>query len=142
MVYSTVDIGPVIISSIPAIAGSNGLTGIAGDHDVTIECSVNITTNPLPEDIPYPNFEWFFGSTNTSLPSGVMVSNVTNSGNTYTSTLQFSPLQESHVGMYTCQLGGNERLAANIEITVNGRPYLGILLLNLITNILNSFEFH
>ena len=88
----------------------------------TLSCSVDITPNPLPEYVPSPSFEWFFGPTNTSLPSGVTVSNVTNSGNTYTSTLQFSPLQESHAGKYTCRLGGNERLAANTMITVNGKP--------------------
>ena len=49
--------------------------------------------------------EWFFGPENSSLPSGVVVSNVTNSGNNYTSTLQFSPLLEAHTGIYTCQIG-------------------------------------
>ena len=86
----------------------------------TLNCSVDITPNPLLEDVPPPSFEWFFGPTNTSLPSGVTVSDVTNGRNTYTSTLQFSPLRESHAGIYTCRLGGNERLAANTKITVNG----------------------
>ena len=87
----------------------------------TLNCSVDITPNPLPEDVPSPSFEWFFGPTNTSLPSGVTVSDVINCSNTYTSTLQFSPLRESHAGMYTCRLGANERLAANTSITVNGK---------------------
>ena len=120
--YSAVDIGPIVINSTSAITGSSDVTGIAGDQNVTIECSVDITPNPLPEDVPSPSFGWFFGPTNSSLPSGVIVSNVTNSGNTYTSTLQFSPLRESHAGMYTCRLGGNERLATNANIAVNGKP--------------------
>ena len=84
-----------------------------------LECSVDITTDPLPQNVPFPTFEWFFDSTNTSLPSGVTVSDVTNSGNTYTSILQFSPLLVSHTGMYTCRFGDNRRLAANTMITVN-----------------------
>ena len=93
----------------------------AGETSFILECSATITPKPLPDNVTSPEFEWFFGPTNTSLPSGVTVSDVTNSGNTYTSTLQFPPLQESHTGMYTCRLGGNERLAANISITVNGK---------------------
>ena len=94
---------------------------IAGETSFILKCSSTITPNPLPDNVSSPKFEWFFGPTNTSLPSGVTVSNVTNSGNTYTSTLQFSPLQESYAGMYTCRLGGNQRLAANTMITVNGK---------------------
>ena len=119
MVYSTVDIEPIIISSAPATAGSNGVTGTAGDQNVTIDCSADITPNPLPKDVSPPSFEWFYGPNNTSLPSSVTVSNVTNSGNTYTSTLQFSPLQLYHAGTYICRLGGNERLAASTMITVD-----------------------
>ena len=84
----------------------------------TLECSADIVSQ---SDSPPPTFEWFSGPTNSSLlASGAIVSDVTNSGNTYTSTLQFSPLQVSHAGMYTCRLGGNERLAANTDIIVNG----------------------
>ena len=88
------------------------------EENSMIDCSADITTQ---SDSPTPAFEWFFGPINTSLPSGVTVSDVTNSGNTYTSTLQFSPLQESHAGMYTCRLGGNSRLAASTSIIVNPR---------------------
>ena len=101
-----------ITPSVPGI-------GTAGEM-FTLSCSVNITPNPLPEDIPPPSFEWFYGLANISLPSGVTVSDVTNSGNAYTSIQQFSPLLVSHAGMYTCRLGGNERLAVNTNITVNG----------------------
>ena len=116
------NIEPIIISSTPAITDSNGVIGIAGEQDVTIECSVDITPNPLPKDVPSPSFEWLFGPTNTSLPSGVTVSGVTNGDKTYTSTLQFPPLRNSYAGMYTCRFGGNERLAASIEVAVNGKP--------------------
>ena len=98
------------------ISPSGPSTGTAGET-FTLECLADIMTQ---SDSPSPNFEWFFGPTNTSLPSGMTVSDVTVSGNTYTSTLQFSPLGESHAGMYTCRLGGNARLAVNTMITVNG----------------------
>ena len=96
---------------------------IAGETHFTLNCSAQITPNPLPEHVPSPTFEWFFGQGNTSLPSGMTVLNVTNSGNNYTSTLQFSFLQEHHSGLYTCRLGGNERLAINSNITVKGIPF-------------------
>ena len=84
------DIGTIIISSATSIAGSNGVTGIAGDQNITIDCSADITPNPLPKDVPSPSFEWFYGPTSTSLPSGVTVSNVTNSSNIYTCLLYTS----------------------------------------------------
>ena len=60
-------------------------------HFYTVNCSVDITPDPLPMNVSYPSFEWFFGPTNSSLPSGAIVSDVMKSGNTYTSILQFSP---------------------------------------------------
>ena len=102
------------------ISTADSTTGCAGKI-FTLECSADVTPIPLPQNVPLPHFEWFFGPTNTSVPSGVTVSDVTNSGNTYTSTLQFSPLRESHTGTYTCQLGGNERLTATTYLDVNGK---------------------
>ena len=122
--FPTVDISAVIISP------SGPITGTAGET-FTLECSADIMTQ---SDSPSPTYEWFFGLTNTSLPSGVTVSNVTNSSNIYTSTLQFSPLQESHAGVYTCRLGGNERLAISTVVTVNSKP-CDVLLLKFISNI-------
>ena len=106
-----VDIGEMTITP-SATAGT-----VTAGRMFTLNCSVGITPYPLPENVTPPSFEWFNGQTNTLLLSGVTVSDVTNSGNTYTSTLQFSPLQGSHAGMYTCQLGGNERLAVNSKIS-------------------------
>ena len=80
-----------------------------------IYCRVDIV---LPLNVPPPTFEWFFGPNNSSLPSGVTVSPVTKHGNTYNSTLQFSPLLVNHAGIYKCQLGGNRKLAANTTLTV------------------------
>ena len=85
----------------------------------TLECYANVDHNPSLENVPTPYFEWFFDSNNDSLPSGVTVSPVTKNGNTYTSSIQFSPLHASHAGVYTCRLGGNERLAAKTMINVN-----------------------
>ena len=111
----SVDIGAVIISF---FRPNHART--AGDTSFILECSATVTPNPLPSNVSPPKFEWFFGPTNTSISSA---SDVTVSGNTYTSTLRFSPLHESHAGKYTCRLGGNSRLAANIMITVlvNGK---------------------
>ena len=86
-----------------------------------LECSAVITPNPLPFNVPHPTFEWFFGTNNSSLPYyGISVSSVSRSGNNYKSSLQFSPLSQSHAGMYTCRLGGNALLAARTTLTVNG----------------------
>ena len=77
----------------------------------TIKCAGEIFSLVCSADI-YPLlingslsiFEWFFD--NTTVPSGVTVSNVMKRGNTtYTSTLQFSPLLIIHSGMYTCRIG-------------------------------------
>ena len=107
-----VDIGTVTISPMTSVGTVGGL--------FTLECSVDISPNPLPPSVPAPSFEWFFGPANSSLPSGVTVFSMTKSGNTYTSALQFSQLIQCHTGMYTCQLGGNEGLIATSMITFNG----------------------
>ena len=108
---SLVNIGAVNINS---PSGSN--TGTAGTS-FSLECSATVETQT---DSPTPIFEWFYGTNNGSVPSGATpMATVIGSGNTYTSTLQFSPLQESHTGMYTCRLGGNARLANTITTAVN-----------------------
>ena len=126
---NAVDIGNVTITSESSVPD----TGTAGKM-FTLNCSVDILPIPLSEDVPSPSFEWFYGPTNTSLPSGVTVSNVTKSGNIHISALHFFPLQLSHAEMYTCRFGSNERLAANTMVTVNGK-LLGIFLLKFITYI-------
>ena len=86
--------------------------------DFVLNCSAHIII-PSSDCVPPPSFEWFFNY--ESLPLNVTVSNVTNNSNTYTSTLQFPALSESaHSGLYTCRLGGNERLAASTNVTVKG----------------------
>ena len=95
------------------------ITATAG-NTFTLECLADIAPSPLPQNISSPTLKWYFGPTNASLPSGVTVSNENISGNSYTSTLLFSPLRGSHAGMYTCRLRGNERLAAITMISVNG----------------------
>ena len=90
----------------------------AGEN-ATLMCSATITPNPLPSNVPPPTFEWFFGPNNRSgltwLTAGLL-----DSGDTYTSILQFSPLNQSYAGKYTCRLGGNPRLAANTVLMVDG----------------------
>ena len=116
--------------------------GAAGEM-FFLNCLVEITPYPLPEDVSAPIIEWFYGPSNTSLPSGVAVLNESTNNNIYNSTLQFSHLKLSHAGMYTCRLRGNERLAVRTMLTVdcNGKTsfksyYFLVIILNL-----NSIEF-
>ena len=102
---------------IGVVTASRSGHGTAGE-EYSIHCSVDISPYPLPVNVPTPSFNWFFGPSNSALPSGVTVSSVTNNGNTYTSTLRFSPLLSSHTGRYTCQFGGNESLASSTYTTV------------------------
>ena len=109
----SVDIGPVTIT--PSAVSNTAIVGTS----FSLVCSTTVETQA---DSPTPNFDWFFGPNNVSLPSGVtLMATVMGSGNTYSSTLQFSPLQQSHAGMYTCRLGSNARLAVSAMITINGK---------------------
>ena len=106
-------INPVNISSF----GSD----IAGES-YSLTCSATLVDPvPLPSNIPTPTFEWFFGPNgNASLPSGVTPTATTlSSGYTYSSTLSFSLLTQSHSGVYTCRLGVGI-LANNNTIVVKG----------------------
>ena len=130
LLLSLVNIGVVNINS---PSGSN--TGTAGTS-FSLECSATVE---IQADSPTTEFEWFYGTNNGSvLPGATAVATVLGSGNTYTSTLQFSPLQESHTGIYTCRVGRNARLANNITIAVN-RVFLSPLLpsRNYLLNILS-----
>lgn len=106
-----VDIGRVIISpSGPVIEVSQ--------ESFSLDCSLNLSSNSLPQGVPAPSLVWF-NSTDSYLPDGVMMSTtMLRSSITYTHTLHFSPLQESHMGIYTCQIEGNNRQSANISITI------------------------
>jgi hypothetical protein len=102
----TVDIERMTIT--PSGSSTAGGTG-------SLECSAMITTNPLPDNVPSPAVQWFFGPNNSSLlPSGV----ITTPGSS--NILRFSPLSHSHAGMYTCRLAGSVRLAAHTTLIVNG----------------------
>lgn len=94
------------------------VTKITGSQ-FELTCSVSITPNPLPENVTFPYFEWFFGDpSNNSLPGGIHVSNVTKHNSIYSSILHFPSLFVSHNGTYTCRLGGSERLEATTIVTV------------------------
>ena len=101
------------------------ISGDVGGSGLSLKCSVNITTDPFPPDVPPPFFTWLFAPLNhTSLPKLTPLQNSTvspdNNSHIYTSTLKFLPLLVSHAGMYICQLRGNERLIANTTVIVNG----------------------
>ena len=103
---SSVNIGSVSISA--------PITVTAGET-VNLQCSVDITPHPLPENTSTPEFEWFFGRRFHS-PLG---SDTANSGSTYTSALQLTSVRESDERMYTCRLRGNHRTAVSTMLTVN-----------------------
>ena len=107
------------------ISSSTGSTdAIVGERDYSLNCSVTLfQPTSLPSGVPSPNFHWSFEDC-TSLPSGVtamptVMSSSNSTSETYTSTLQFSLLSQSHAGKYTCQLGPG-RLINNAVVTVNG----------------------
>ena len=108
------------VDNVLVIFPSGPTTKTAGEV-FSLVCSTDVYSL---SDGPQPIFEWFFGPTsNSSLPSGITISNVTKSGNTCTSTLQFSPLYEIHAGMYTCRIGYK---AVNTTISVEGKDLLYI----------------
>ena len=106
----------------PVTISPSGSTGTAGET-YSLMCSATLHPNftPFPSDVSSPILEWLFGPNNSSLPSGVTspLGTTFNDVDTYTSILQFSPLSQSHAGMYTCRLGSG-RLASNAMVTVNG----------------------
>ena len=81
-------------------------------------CSASLIVGQQSSDIPLSPIKWFFGPDNAPLPSGV-TSVATNNGNMYTSILRFTPLSQSHAGIYTCQLGAGRLLVNTTTITVN-----------------------
>ena len=99
----------------------------------SLTCSATLSSNnpPSPETyiMPPPTFEWFFGRNgNDPLPSGLTpTTTILGSDNIYRSTLQFSPLSQSHTGNYTCRLGAG-RLVNSNTITVT-RKYITIVCL-------------
>ena len=104
------------------VAISPSGSAIAGEI-YSLTCSATLFPNsnpPLPDpNIPSPTFEWFFGPNgNSPLPSGLTPTPTVLNGDTYTSTLQFSPLSQSHSGNYTCRLGAGS-LVNNAMLIVN-----------------------
>ena len=114
------NVGHVILS--PS-TGSTATT--AGETGYSLTCSSTlIDPSSLPSNIPSPNFQWSFNGS-ASLPSGVtamptVMSSSNSTSETYSSTLQFSPLSQSYTGMYTCRLGAGG-LVNNVMIAVNGK---------------------
>ena len=87
----------------------------------TLNSDSNRDPDRLPVNVPAPRFVWSFGPSGSDpLPSGVTDMGTTSSDNiTFTSTLQFSPLSQCHIGNYTCRLGP-ARLVTSTMVTVNG----------------------
>ena len=122
---STVDFDDYL-NPVNMTLSSSGLH-IAG-NTISLMCSATLTDPvPLPENVPCPTFEWFFGPNgNAPLPSGV-TTRANFSGYTFTSILQLSPLYQFHAGMYTCRIGAG-RLKNNITISVDGMLVIRMLI--------------
>ena len=107
--------------NLPHITTSSSGSNTAGAvYSLTCSSTLNSDSAPLPVNVPAPRFVWFFGPSGSDpLPSGVTDMGTTSSDNTFTSTLQFSPLSQCHIGNYTCRLGPG-RLVTSTVVTVNG----------------------
>ena len=91
----------------------------------SLTCSATLVPNrnpPLQDlNIPPPTFEWFFGlNGDVPLPFGLTAPETVLNSGTYTSTLHFSPLSQSHTGNYTCRLGAGSLVNNNV-LAVNGK---------------------
>ena len=105
-----------------AISPSAGPTTAGEAYSLTCSATLHARNPTLPDpNIPSPTFEWFFGPNDgNSLPFGLTTPGTVLSSDTYTSTLQFSPLSQSHTGMYTCRLGAVSLVNSNM-FTVSGK---------------------
>ena len=106
---------------VPHVTTSSSGSNTAGTvYSLMCSSTLNSDSSPLPVNVPAPTFMWSFGPSGSDpLPSGVTDMGTTSSGATYTSTLQFSPLSQCHIGNYTCRLGP-VKLVTSTTVTVNG----------------------
>ena len=117
-----------------AISPSAGPSTAGETYSLTCSATLDHRNPHLPDpNIPSPTFEWFFGpSGNTPLPSSLTSTETVLNNITYTSTLQFSLLNQSHTGMYTCRLGARSLVNSHI-VRVNGN--------NMYFNFVPTFNF-
>lgn len=115
-----VDIGKVSISQSTAVP-------LSSEESFSLTCSVDLSPNPLPDNISYPLFEWTIQNNSTSLVNySENFSNTTKDGSTYSSTLWILEMLESNSSIYTCIFMGNTRLSASILISTCNRQKMCI----------------
>jgi hypothetical protein len=108
-----------IVDIIAVSTSPNGSILEISQETFSLNCSIDLI---LPWGTLAPSLVWFFDSTNSSpeLPDGVTMSNTSKiDNNTYSRTLHFSPLLESHMGTYVCQIEGNNRQSTNTSIMIS-----------------------
>lgn len=101
----------------------------AGETGYSLTCAtILVSPVPLPDGMPTPTFQWFFGPKgNGLLPFGVTPpittsnSDLVHGGIFYSSILEFPQMsQHLHSGRYTCRIGAG-RLANHVHVHVNGK---------------------
>ena len=123
ILYFTVNFGSHY--NLPHITTSSSGSNTAGTvYSLTCSSTLRFDSAPLPVNVPAPRFVWSFGPSGSDpLPSGVTdMGTTSNDSITFTSTLQFSPLSQCHIGSYTCRLGPG-RLVTSTMVTVNGTKF-------------------
>ena len=106
-----------IVDIIALSTSPNGSTFEISQETFSLNCSIDLI---LPLGTLAPSLVWFFNSSNSSLSDGVVMSDTSRiDNNTYTSTLDFSPLREPHTGTYVCQVEGNTRQSTNTSIMIS-----------------------
>ena len=108
-------------TSVSVAISPSGSSTAGETYSVTCTATLDSRNLPLTDpNIPSPTFQWYFGPDgNAPLPSDLSPAPTVLSSGTYTSTLQFSPLSQFHVGNYACRLGAGS-LANSAMITANG----------------------
>ena len=121
---------PLQTNRVSSVAISNSSSSTIGEV-YSLVCTATLYPNknlPLPDSsIPSPIFEWFFGPNgNDPLPSGLIPTKTVLNNGTYTSTLQFFSLSQSHAGNYTCRLGAGNLVNSSMLIA-NGKFFITVM---------------
>ena len=104
------DIGDVVISPSASIM-------IPLEDTLKLNCSVDVSADTATsQDMRDLGFEWTLNNRSLTFPE-VTISYVQMSGNTYSSSLEVTNVQEFNSGEYTCAVVGHRRLSASTLVS-------------------------